>query len=83
MDDYMRTNDYTLPQFKHAIDGFVAAGGDRSIAVAAFGVKPEHLEASFDEMQKQCGSIEKYFSEGLGIDTAGLKALRDLFLVEK
>ena len=53
MVDYMRTNDYTLPQFKHAIDDFVAAGGDRSIVVAVFGVKPEYLEASFDEMQKQ------------------------------
>ena len=26
MADYMRTNEYTLAQFQHAIDGFVAAG---------------------------------------------------------
>ncbi|MGA8017358.1 MAG: tyrosine-protein phosphatase, partial [Desulfobacterales bacterium] len=83
MADYMRTNDYTLPQFKHAIDDFVAAGGDRAIAVAVFGVKPEYLEASFDEMQKQYGTIEGYFSEALGIDAAGQKALRDLYLDTK
>lgn len=80
MADYMRTNDYTLPQFRHAIDAFVAGGGERSIAVAVLGVKPEYLEASLDEMQKQYGSVERYFSEGLGIDTAGQQALRARFL---
>ena len=80
MADYMRTNEYTLPQFQKAIDGFVAAGGDRAIAVAIFGVKSEYLEASFDEMKKQYGTIENYFSEGLGIDAAGQKTLRELFL---
>lgn len=80
MADFMRSNDYVIPQYKHAIEGFVAAGGDRSIPLAIFGVKPEYIEASFDEMQKRYGTIEKYFSEGLGIDAAGQKALRDLYL---
>jgi protein-tyrosine phosphatase len=80
MADYMRTNDYTLPQFKQAIDGFVAAGGERAIAVAIFGVKAEYLQASFDEMHKQYGTIERYFSEGLGIDAAGQQALKKLLL---
>jgi len=83
MEDYMRTNEYTLPQFKRTIDEFVAAGGDRDIAVAVFGVKPEYLQASFDEMHQRYGTIEKYFSEGLGIDIAGQQALRDRFLGEK
>jgi len=80
MADYMQTNEYTLPQFQKTIDEFVAAGGDRDIAVAVFGVKQEYLEASFDEMRKQYGSIEQYFSEGLGIDAAGQQALRDHYL---
>jgi protein-tyrosine phosphatase len=80
MADYMRTNDYTLPQFQHAIDAFVAGGGDRSIAMAVLGVKQEYLEASFDEMSKQYGSIENYFAKGLGIDAAGQQALRTRFL---
>jgi len=80
MEDYMRTNEYTLPQFKRTIDEFVAAGGDRDIAVAVFGVKPEYLQASFDEMHKRYGSIESYFSEGLGIDASGQQALRERFL---
>jgi protein-tyrosine phosphatase len=80
MADYMRTNEYTLPQFHHTIDGFVAAGGVRDIPVAIFGVKAEYLEASFDELQKRYGTIEKYFAEGLGIDAVGQKALRDMFI---
>jgi protein-tyrosine phosphatase len=83
MADYMRTNEYTLPQSASVIDGFVAAGGDRAIAEAVFGVKPEYLEASFDEMQKRYGTIEAYFAKGLGIDAAGQKALRDRFLPSK
>ena len=77
--DYMRTNEYTLPQFKPMVDEFVAAGGDREIALAVFGVKPEYLAASFDEMHKRYGTIERYFSEGLGIDAAGQGALRALY----
>jgi len=80
MADYMRTNEYTLPQFQHAIDGFVAGGGERSIALAVLGVKAEYLEASFDEVKKRYGTIEKYFAEGLGIDAAGQQALRARFL---
>jgi protein-tyrosine phosphatase len=80
MADYMRTNDYTLPQFKPVIDDFVAAGGDRAIAEAIFGVKPEYLEASFEEMRKQYGTIEGYFADGLGVDAAQQKALRNLYL---
>lgn len=80
MADYMRTNEFTLPQSASVIDGFVAAGGDRAIPEAIIGVKPEYLEASIDEMQKRYGTIEAYFAKGLGIDAAGQKALRDRFL---
>jgi protein-tyrosine phosphatase len=83
MADYMRTNDYTLPQSATVIDGFVAAGGDRAIPEAVIGVKPEYLQASFDEMQKRYGTIEGYFAKGLGIDAAQQKALRDRFLPGK
>jgi hypothetical protein len=33
-------------------------------------------------MHKRYGSIESYFSEGLGIDAAGQQALRERFLGE-
>jgi len=80
MADFMRSNDNTLPQFKHAIDSFAAAGGERDIPVAIFGVKRAYLEASFREMRKHYGTIENYFAKGLGIDAAGQEALRDVLL---
>ena len=80
MADFMRTNSYTLPQFRSKIDEFAAAGGERAIAEAILGVKPEYLEASFDEMRKLYGTIVRYFSEGLGIDSAGQYALRKLYI---
>jgi protein-tyrosine phosphatase len=83
MADFMRSNEYTLPQFQHAIDSFVAGGGDRDIPVAIFGVKAKYLEASFDEMQKRYGTIENYFTDALGIDAAGQKVIRELFLDRK
>ena len=80
MEDYLRSNDYILPAYQKVIDGFVAAGGDPEIPRAILGVKKEYLDAAFDEMQKKYGTIEKYFAEGLGIDAAKQKALRELYL---
>lgn len=79
-EDYLRSNDYIIPAYQEAIGSFVAAGGDRNIPLAILGVKKEYLDAAFDEMQKKYGSIENYFSDGLGIDAAKQKALRDLYL---
>ena len=80
MADYLRSNDNILPFYAGTIDRWVQAGGDRAILEALYGVKPQYLEASFDEMHKNYGSIEKYFSQGLGIDAAGQNALKDLYL---
>jgi len=82
-EDYLRSNDYILPAYKKAIDAFTAAGGEPEIPRAILGVKKEYLDAAFDEMQTKYGSIEKYFSEGLGIDAAKQEALRDLHLGRK
>jgi protein-tyrosine phosphatase len=80
MEDYLRSNDYIIPKYQKVIDAFVEAGGDPSIPEAILGVKKEYLEAAFDEMETKYGTIEKYFSEGLGIDAAGQKAIRDLYI---
>ena len=80
MEDYLQSNEYTIPKNQKVIDAFVKGGGDPSIPLAIFGVKKEYLEAAFDEMETKYGTIEKYFSEGLGIDAQQQKALRDLYL---
>ncbi|MCC6930944.1 MAG: tyrosine-protein phosphatase [Gemmatimonadaceae bacterium] len=83
MADYLRSNDNMLRASRPQIDAFVEAGGDRSLANSIFGVEPEYLEAAFDEVQKRYGTIEHYFAEGLGIDAAGQKKLRDVFLEKR
>jgi len=80
MEDYLRSNDYILPLYKEVIDGYVSGGGEPSIPQAIFGVKEEYLEASFDEMKTKYGSIENYFTEGLGIDATMQNELRDFYL---
>jgi protein-tyrosine phosphatase len=79
-EDYLRSNEYILPAYKTFIDRFVAAGGDPSIPQALLGSKAEYLQASFDQVKTQYGSIENYFDKGLGIDQAGQQKLRDRFL---
>ncbi len=79
-EDYLRSNEYILPAYKQAIDGFVAGGGDPSIPQDLLGVKTEYLQSSFVEIKTQYGSIEGYFEKGLGIDKAGQQQLRDRFL---
>jgi protein-tyrosine phosphatase len=79
-EDYLRSNDNILPAYRHAIDPFVEAGGDPEIPAAILGVKREYLDAAFDEMEREYGTIENYFAEGLGIDADGQQALRDLYL---
>jgi protein tyrosine/serine phosphatase len=79
-EDYLRSNDYILRAYKRPIDQFIAAGIDPDIPAAILGVKKEYLDAAFDQMEKKYGSIEKYFSKGLGINADQQKAMRDLYL---
>lgn len=80
MEDFLKSNDYIIPMYRKQIDGFAAAGGDSLIPLAIFGVKPKYLRASFDEVQKNYGTIENYFSDALGIDTKQQEKIRDKFL---
>jgi protein tyrosine/serine phosphatase len=80
MQDYLRSNDYILAAYRKTIDAFVAGGGEPAIPAAILGVKAEYLNAAFTEMENKYGTIEDYFTKGLGIDVNGQRALRDLLL---
>jgi protein-tyrosine phosphatase len=80
MEDYLRSNDYILPMYQTEINDFVAAGGQASILLAVHGVREEYLNAAFDELKKEYVTIERYFSESLGISTDQQKALRKLYV---
>ena len=83
MEDYLRSNEYILPMYETYIQQFIDAGGYPSIAAAIFGVKEEYLNAAFDEINTEYGSMENYFSEGLGISVDQQTALRNLYLNNK
>ena len=80
MQDFLKSNEYILPLYRKQIDAFAAAGGDSLIPLAIFGVKAEYLNAAFDEMQNNYGSIENYFSDGLGIDANQQRQIKERFL---
>jgi len=79
-EDYLRSNDYILPAYQKAIDQFAAGGGDVEIPRSILGVKKEYLDAAFDEMEKNYGTIENYFAAGLGIDAEKQQAIRKMYL---
>ena len=80
MEDYLRSNDYILPMYREVIEGAVATGVEEEIPLSILGVKKEYLEAAFDEMESKYGTIEKYFSDGLGIDEEQQEAIKALYL---
>lgn len=59
---------------------FTAADGDRRLLEPVLGVDPDYLRAALDEMNQQSGSIEAYFSDGLGVGRDTQQQLRDALI---
>jgi protein-tyrosine phosphatase len=79
MSEYLLTNDLLLPALGPVFDQFREAGGDPAVLIPVFGVDPAYLSAGLDEMAGRFGSIEGYFSDGLGLDALAIDALRGAF----
>ncbi|MEZ4768270.1 MAG: tyrosine-protein phosphatase [Caldilineales bacterium] len=80
MADYLASNDFILPEYQPMIDKYVAMGVEEEILLSILGVRREYLEAAFSEMRDRYDDIEGYFGEGLGIDAAGQRTLRERFV---
>lgn len=78
--DFLLSHTIILPQYRQMIDGFVARGGEEAILTTLFGVKLEHLDATFDELATRYGDIDGYLRDGLGISSDEQAALRARFL---
>jgi protein-tyrosine phosphatase len=74
--DYMLTNDALLPALRPMVDQFASVGGDPGLLQPVIGVRPEYLDAARDEMERTYSSIERYFTEGLGLSTETIDTLR-------
>ena len=77
MTDYLLTNQQLGPYTQPTIDAFAARGGDPALLEPIYGVRPEYLEASLDEMRTRFGDIDGYVRDGLGLDRATVGVLRE------
>ena len=68
MSDYLLTNRDLLPSLEPVYQRFRAAGGDPHLLDPVLGVDEAYLQTALDELTARFGSIEAYFTEGLGID---------------
>jgi protein-tyrosine phosphatase len=80
MKEYLLTNEQLLPTEQPTIDKFRAEGGDPDLLFPLMGVAPEYLEAALEEMRKEFGTIQGYFSDGLGLDESAQDELRAVFV---
>jgi protein-tyrosine phosphatase len=80
MQEYLLTNAQLLPTEKPLIDRFRAQGGDPEVIRPLVVVAPEYLEAALDEMRRQFGTIEGYFTQGLKVGQGAQHALRAAFV---
>lgn len=78
--DYLRTNDDLIPALQPIFDRFTAGGGDRDVLLDVLGVRARYLHTALREMTDKFGSIEGYFTDGLGVGDDLQEALRSSFL---
>jgi protein-tyrosine phosphatase len=80
--EYLLTNEQLVPALQPILDQFAANGGDAGILLPVIGVEQGYLAAALDEMHTRYGTIEGYFTDGLGLGPEVQAALRDA-LIEK
>jgi protein-tyrosine phosphatase len=80
--EYELTNRDLLPQLAPLLNEFEQAGGDPALLRPVLGVDATYLNAALEEMEILYGSIDGYFTLGLGLGAASRQELRDM-LVER
>jgi len=78
--DYLLSNQYVLPYYKAVVASYVAQGGKASVVDAVLGVEPEYLGDSLTAMLHRYGSVQAYFTEGLGLSSSQVAQLRSTLL---
>jgi protein-tyrosine phosphatase len=81
MSDYLASNYYRKDANAKLADQMVKAIHlDPEVAKSMAGVKKEYLDATFDAIKKQYGSIDNYLKAQLGLDDQKIITLRQKFL---
>jgi protein-tyrosine phosphatase len=79
MQDYLLSNTYLAAKngkMLAALKGRI----DPALLEPLLGVRAEYLQAGFDAVDKEYGSMDRYIREGLGLSDATIRALRNEFL---
>ncbi|WP_227980570.1 tyrosine-protein phosphatase [Nocardia spumae] len=76
--DYLASNDYLAASNKAQMDALVQRGlvTDPSLFEPILGVQADYLDASFDQVRRSYGSFDRFLSDGLGVDSATVDALK-------
>jgi len=77
--DYLLSNDY-LAESNAATLAKTKAIIDPALLEPVIGVAPEYLQASFDAVDTEYGSIDGYLTEGLGLSQPTIDQIRQEFL---
>ena len=80
MADYLLTNRDLLPALQPYLDRFEAAGGDPALLTPVLGVETIYLQTALEELRTRFGTIERYFSQALGIDDRAQQQLRAMLV---
>ncbi|AOW92195.1 protein-tyrosine-phosphatase [Rhodococcus sp. WMMA185] len=80
--DYLLTNELLLPALSGVFEAFVEAGGDRELLEPVLGVRRQYLEVSLAAVRERHGTIENYFSDGLGLDSRVQALLRERMIAD-
>jgi protein-tyrosine phosphatase len=81
LEEYLLTNTDLLPTLQHWLDAFRDNGGDPDLLLPILGVQPSYLEAALEEVRREYGDVEQYFTEGLGLSPSTVAALRTRLVV--
>ncbi|MFZ2172642.1 MAG: tyrosine-protein phosphatase [Rhodococcus sp. (in: high G+C Gram-positive bacteria)] len=80
--DYLLTNELLLPTFTKVFEKFAAQGGDPALLEPVLGVRRHYLEVSLAVMRAEFGTVENYFTAGLGLDIGIQAALRERMITD-
>jgi len=81
MNDYLLSNTYVLPGYESVLQSYQAKGGNPAVIRPVLGVAAQFLNTSLATVTKEYGSINGYFTKGLGLSAKTIAALRAKLLI--
>ncbi len=77
--DYLLSNQYSRSSNNATLAGVTAKGGPGAAAPYAplLGVQQKYLDASYDQVKSDYGTVENYLTHGLGLSQATLTSLKN------